>query len=111
MIVCCLLTFFLFFYFYLFFALVGPSSCDFDRSMCGFVQDKSDKFDWTRHSGTTSSPNTGPSSDHTGKSGRLLKENFLPVQYPICVLFIFLPPILGNVSYLKSFSKSRTEIV
>ena len=79
--------------------------------MCGFVQDKSDKFDWTRHSGTTSSSNTGPSSDHTGKSGRLLKENFLPVQYPIFVLFSFLPPISGNSSYLKSFSNSRAEIL
>ncbi|XP_078360420.1 MAM and LDL-receptor class A domain-containing protein 1-like isoform X2 [Oculina patagonica] len=39
--------------------------CNFDRSMCGFVQDNNDTFDWTRNRGSTSSSNTGPSADHT----------------------------------------------
>ena len=39
--------------------------CNFDVSMCGFVQDSNDKFDWTRHKGSTPSTNTGPSFDHT----------------------------------------------
>ncbi|XP_033121015.1 MAM and LDL-receptor class A domain-containing protein 1-like [Anneissia japonica] len=40
--------------------------CDFeDPSICGFVQDSSDEFDWTRASGSTSSSNTGPSFDRT----------------------------------------------
>ncbi|XP_055361569.1 MAM domain-containing glycosylphosphatidylinositol anchor protein 2 isoform X2 [Betta splendens] len=45
--------------------------CGFeDEALCLFSQDKSDVFDWTRHSATTRdtkyTPNTGPSSDHTG---------------------------------------------
>ncbi|XP_036006474.1 MAM domain-containing glycosylphosphatidylinositol anchor protein 2 [Fundulus heteroclitus] len=47
--------------------------CGFEEeALCSFSQDKSDEFDWTRHSGTTegitSTPNTGPSSDHTGST-------------------------------------------
>ncbi|XP_051254884.1 MAM domain-containing glycosylphosphatidylinositol anchor protein 2 [Dicentrarchus labrax] len=45
--------------------------CGFeDEAMCLFSQDKTDEFDWTRHSAATRdtkyTPNTGPSSDHTG---------------------------------------------
>uniref|UniRef100_A0A3B4ZX85 MAM domain-containing glycosylphosphatidylinositol anchor protein 2-like n=1 Tax=Stegastes partitus TaxID=144197 RepID=A0A3B4ZX85_9TELE len=45
--------------------------CGFeDEALCLFSQDKSDEFDWTRHSASTRdtkyTPNTGPSSDHTG---------------------------------------------
>ena len=39
--------------------------CNFDVSLCGFVQSDNDKFDWTRHKGSTSSHDTGPSFDHT----------------------------------------------
>ena len=46
--------------------------CNFDVSMCGFVQDSNDKFDWTRHNGSTPSTNTGPSFDHT--TGNLTGE-------------------------------------
>ena len=45
------------------------TSCDFEGSMCGFVQDKNDKFDWTRNKGSTSSSSTGPSADHTTGNG------------------------------------------
>ncbi|XP_030575161.1 MAM domain-containing glycosylphosphatidylinositol anchor protein 2 isoform X1 [Archocentrus centrarchus] len=45
--------------------------CGFeDEALCLFSQDKNDVFDWTRHSAATRdtkyTPNTGPSSDHTG---------------------------------------------
>ena len=40
--------------------------CNFDKSMCSFVQDSNDVFDWTRINGSTSSFGTGPSADHTG---------------------------------------------
>ncbi|XP_041365734.1 MAM and LDL-receptor class A domain-containing protein 1-like [Gigantopelta aegis] len=40
-------------------------SCDFQDGICGYTQDISDKFDWTLHSGRTSSSGTGPVSDHT----------------------------------------------
>ena len=47
-------------------------TCNFDASMCGFVQDKNDKFDWTRQKGPTSSSGTGPSSDHTSGNGKII---------------------------------------
>ncbi|XP_026196154.1 MAM domain-containing glycosylphosphatidylinositol anchor protein 2 isoform X2 [Anabas testudineus] len=45
--------------------------CGFeDEVLCLFSQDKTDVFDWTHHSASTRdtkyTPNTGPSSDHTG---------------------------------------------
>ncbi|XP_030641372.1 LOW QUALITY PROTEIN: MAM domain-containing glycosylphosphatidylinositol anchor protein 2-like [Chanos chanos] len=45
--------------------------CSFeDEAICMFTQDKTDEFDWTRHSAATRdtkyTPNTGPSSDRTG---------------------------------------------
>ena len=48
-------------------------TCNFDVSMCGFLQDKNDKFDWTRHKGATLSSGTGPSGDHTTGKGKLIK--------------------------------------
>lgn len=42
------------------------SSCDFESSaFCGWIQDTTDDFDWTRHSGETTTGRTGPNSDHT----------------------------------------------
>ena len=41
------------------------ATCNFDVSLCGFVQGTDDKFDWTRHKGNTPSSGTGPSFDHT----------------------------------------------
>ena len=45
-------------------------SCDFNKlkDLCGFVQSKNDKFNWTQLSGSTPSFNTGPSAD-VSKSG------------------------------------------
>ncbi|XP_062326141.1 MAM domain-containing glycosylphosphatidylinositol anchor protein 2 [Osmerus eperlanus] len=45
--------------------------CGFeDEAVCMFTQDKTDEFDWTRHSAATRdtkyTPNTGPSSDRSG---------------------------------------------
>lgn len=45
--------------------------CGFeDEALCLFTQDKTDEFDWTRHSAATRdtkyTPNTGPSADRTG---------------------------------------------
>ncbi|XP_071956928.1 MAM and LDL-receptor class A domain-containing protein 1-like [Antedon mediterranea] len=43
----------------------GEKICDFELDSCGWTQDKTDDFDWTRKKGTTGSANTGPSFDHT----------------------------------------------
>eukprot|EP00057_Strongylocentrotus_purpuratus_P029544 XP_011684018.1 PREDICTED: deleted in malignant brain tumors 1 protein-like [Strongylocentrotus purpuratus] len=39
--------------------------CDFEVDECGWEQDTSDDFDWTRHNGSTPSFSTGPDVDHT----------------------------------------------
>ncbi|KPP74575.1 MAM domain-containing glycosylphosphatidylinositol anchor protein 2-like, partial [Scleropages formosus] len=49
----------------------GEFHCSFEEEpICMFTQEKSDDFDWTRHSAATRdtkyTPNTGPSSDRSG---------------------------------------------
>ena len=40
--------------------------CDFENpNLCGYTQDKTDNFDWTRAFNGTRSYGTGPSVDHT----------------------------------------------
>ena len=47
-------------------AQTNSLACDFETSqICGYTQDKTDVFDWTRGSGLTSSGSTGPTNDHT----------------------------------------------
>ena len=50
-------------------AVPGSFQCDFDTNICGWIQDRSDDFDWKRQSGQTGSSNTGPNTDHTTGSG------------------------------------------
>ncbi|XP_033751998.1 MAM and LDL-receptor class A domain-containing protein 1-like [Pecten maximus] len=46
-------------------------ACTFeDVHICGYTQDSTDTFDWTRHSGATNSAGTGPTNDHTYKTSR-----------------------------------------
>ena len=55
-------------------------SCNFDNILCyGWQQSYSDVFDWKRHTGSTSSIRTGPSSDHTTGYGKvpLSKSRFI----------------------------------
>ncbi|XP_055957693.1 MAM and LDL-receptor class A domain-containing protein 2 [Patella vulgata] len=50
-------------------APAGPFNCTFDQNLCGWQQDKTDKFDWIRHKGTTGTGATGPQKDHTSGNG------------------------------------------
>ncbi|CAF4185562.1 unnamed protein product, partial [Rotaria sp. Silwood2] len=43
-----------------------PFECDFDdESLCGFQHDSTEKHQWRRNKGTTPTPLTGPSIDHS----------------------------------------------
>ena len=45
---------------------IGQASCDFELdTICGYTQDTTDQFDWTRQGGSTISFQTGPATDHT----------------------------------------------
>ncbi|XP_067219544.1 MAM and LDL-receptor class A domain-containing protein 1 isoform X1 [Chanodichthys erythropterus] len=44
-------------------------NCDFEKDICSWTQMVTDVFDWTRHTGSTPTSMTGPSSDHTTGSG------------------------------------------
>lgn len=47
-----------------------PADCDFEMDLCRWTQHTGDdQFDWTRMSGSTSTQTTGPSVDHTLKTG------------------------------------------
>ncbi|XP_060761381.1 MAM and LDL-receptor class A domain-containing protein 1-like [Neoarius graeffei] len=83
-------------------SLVCTFNCNFDNSLCTWSQLATDVFDWTRHSGPTSTAMTGPQSDHTtgtgyylyiegdsaahGDTARLLSEECSDVQ-PHCLQF------------------------
>ena len=50
---------------YIFLVNTG-SNCNFETGLCSWKQDvATDKFNWTRNQGSTSSVGTGPSTDHT----------------------------------------------
>lgn len=44
------------------------TTCDFEDGFCGYIQDRSDQFDWILNSGRTKSNGTGPRTDHTFKT-------------------------------------------
>nr|XP_046264922.1 zonadhesin-like isoform X2 [Scatophagus argus] len=46
--------------------------CDFEQDLCQWNQLLTDVFDWTRHTGSTPTMMTGPSSDHTTGDGHYL---------------------------------------
>ena len=57
---------------YFFSSVAGTFNCNFESNICGWTQAKNDRFDWTRHRGSTASTNTGPSADHTTGSKSVL---------------------------------------
>ncbi|XP_070700975.1 mucin-2 [Pempheris klunzingeri] len=46
--------------------------CNFEQDLCQWNQLLADVFDWTRHSGSTPTMNTGPASDHTTGDGHYI---------------------------------------
>lgn len=42
-----------------------PGTCDFESGLCGYINDLSAEFNWTKNTGSTPSPNTGPDGDHS----------------------------------------------
>ncbi|XP_071486324.1 MAM and LDL-receptor class A domain-containing protein 1-like [Diadema antillarum] len=50
-------------------ALQATVTCDFEMSLCGWIQMSDDELDWTRQNGATSSTTTGPTGDHTSGIG------------------------------------------
>ncbi|XP_039999689.1 MAM and LDL-receptor class A domain-containing protein 1-like [Xiphias gladius] len=51
---------------------VCQMDCDFEQDLCEWSQLLADVFDWTRHSNSTPTTMTGPSSDHTTGDGHYL---------------------------------------
>ncbi|XP_067933319.1 MAM and LDL-receptor class A domain-containing protein 1-like [Watersipora subatra] len=50
----------------------GNINCNFDKGLCGWVQDLKDKFNWKSLNKPTSTSRTGPTSDHTSGKGKYL---------------------------------------
>ena len=65
----------------------GKFSCDFEIDFCSWSQDSSDQFNWTRHHGRTSSTDTGPTTDHTLKTGTF---HISPYNHPCAYLTAYL---------------------
>ena len=52
--------------------------CNFDQGvLCSFTNGANDDFDWTVHSGSTSSLNTGPSQDVSGNGNTPIVSYYL----------------------------------
>ena len=51
-----------------FVSVTGSLNCNFDVGSCGWTQDRTDDFDWTRKKGASPTALTGPRADHTSGS-------------------------------------------
>ncbi|KAL5006374.1 hypothetical protein ScPMuIL_015180 [Solemya velum] len=50
-------------------SLPDTFSCNFEDGICGWIQSKTDAFNWTRRQGRTRTSATGPDADHTTGHG------------------------------------------
>lgn len=63
-------------------------ACDFEaNNICGYMQDTTDNFNWTRTTKATATIGTGPSNDHTyGTSNGIVFPFFLRLKHwHVCV--------------------------
>ncbi|MEQ2309272.1 hypothetical protein AMECASPLE_036855 [Ameca splendens] len=103
------------------------TSCDFNRDsqpFCSFSQDTSDNSDWTRHSGPTPTPGTGPSGDYpdgngyyiyhecdnvyNGQKARLLSPAISSAASKICVQFRYHMYGTDTQNVLRVLSKTSS---
>lgn len=47
-------------------ATQGSADCNFDYGYCQWMEDPTNKFNWTRTNSSTPSRGTGPLGDHSG---------------------------------------------
>uniref|UniRef100_A0A8C6TCS7 MAM domain-containing protein n=1 Tax=Neogobius melanostomus TaxID=47308 RepID=A0A8C6TCS7_9GOBI len=62
-------------YCYLFCIAWSSIGCSFEDGLCSWLQGAEDNLDWTLGSGSTGTPNTGPTGDHTTGNGKYLYLN------------------------------------
>ncbi|KAL4006244.1 lactase-phlorizin hydrolase [Sarotherodon galilaeus] len=103
---------------------VVVTSCDFNQDsdpFCDFIQDNTDNSDWTRHSGPTPTPGTGPSGDYPDGEGyyiyhegdnvsnrqkaRLLSPPITSSASEICVQFKYYMYGIDNANNLRILAK------
>ncbi|CAI5677446.1 unnamed protein product [Oreochromis niloticus] len=103
---------------------VVVTSCDFNQDsdpFCDFIQDNTDNSDWTRHSGPTPTPGTGPSGDYpdgegyyiyhegdnvsNGQKARLLSPPITSSASEICVQFKYYMYGIDNANNLRILAK------
>ena len=63
------ISFYLYFRRHLCISIAGTGDCNFDDGWCGWTQLDEDNFDWSKGTGSTGTPHTGPQSDHTSHNG------------------------------------------
>ncbi|XP_070566222.1 MAM and LDL-receptor class A domain-containing protein 1-like [Ptychodera flava] len=109
-----------------------PGFCDFENEvLCGWVNDKDDRFDWLLNTGATRNQFTGPSADHTtgtdegfyvlfdsfpspndppaiGENATLTSEHFPPTPGS-CILFWYHMLHQDNSGKLNVYLKSADD--
>ncbi|XP_041367445.1 MAM and LDL-receptor class A domain-containing protein 2-like [Gigantopelta aegis] len=98
--------------------------CNFETSMCNWIQDKTDDFDWTRVRGRTMTVGTGPDRDHTtgnetgyyiyietsaprrpNDSARIKSIVFRPTTSGVCRMRLFYHMFGPHVNALKIYKE------
>ena len=76
--------------------------CDFDSGLCGFSMPDAGAYTWIRKYGSTDSPDTGPSGDHTGNGAYVYTEASYP-NAPYKGPFVLETDIGDQFSYVQFY--------